>query len=380
MNKIGEKEYVEILKSLDGNENNPVKAKEIYAELQQKYGDRAPKAQHTVDRTLRKLLMGEPGADIDDSTGIGYKDRGDYYLGFKKKNKKITGYWYKKKIVEDDNGPAKELARFLSDAVIYSKVLNPEYKPDYYVYLQSLFGAGYVKNKDDFAKSIIDFKPYSEDGGIDVMENVINIQQAIDENKKIRFKLGVYKYKNGKISLDMSVGCTRCVSPFQIMMSNGRYYLMAKNKKVKYSGSFLFYRIDLMDEIEVLKNEKADEIGKKEWENPQKFMTAYPYFYSGDKEDIVIGFEEQQITQVVDWFGTEENRLYQILGTYYTEKNDKTPGAKVKMLKLKFPEVNVMSFSFWVMQYIDNIEILEGESLKKILKERMESALKNRIK
>lgn len=44
------------------------------------------------------------------------------------------------------------------------------------------------------------------------------------------------------------------------------------------------------------------------------------FFYSGEKEDIVIGFEEQQITQVVDWFGTEENGLFECLGTYYMEK------------------------------------------------------------
>ena len=102
------------------------------------------------------------------------------------------------------------------------------------------------------------------------------------------------------------------------------------------------------------------------------------------KEDIVIGFEEQQITQVVDWFGTEENGLFECLGTYYMEKPEKGNGkismVKVKMVKLSFPEVNVMAFSFWIMQYMDCVEILEGDLLKKTLKERMKWALENRIK
>lgn len=47
-----------------------------------------------------------------------------------KKGTYITGYWYDEKDGKE-GGSSKYLARFLSDAVIYSKVLNPEYKPDY---------------------------------------------------------------------------------------------------------------------------------------------------------------------------------------------------------------------------------------------------------
>lgn len=94
----------------------------------------------------------------------------------------------------------------------------------------------------------------------------------------------------------------------------------------------------------------------------------------------MIGFEEQQITQVVDWFGTEENGLFECLGTYFMEKPEKTSMTKVEMVKVRFPEVNVMAFSFWIMQYMDCVEVLEGDLLKKILKERMKWALENRIK
>ena len=105
------------------------------------------------------------------------------------------------------------------------------------------------------------------------------------------------------------------------------------------------------------------------------------FFYSGEKEDIVIGFEEQQITQVVDWFGTEENGLFECLGTYYMEKQKgKDIYGRSRNGKIKISEVNVMAFSFWVMQYMDCVEVLEGELLKKILKERMKGALENRIK
>ena len=88
-------------------------------------------------------------------------------------------------------------------------------------------------------------------------------------------------------------------------------------------------------------------------------MTANPYFYSGkEKENIIIGFEEKQITQVVDWFGAEENGLYDILDIYKIPQTIMRDGQSVtrivKMVKMKFR--------------------------KKMLKERMKEALEKRIK
>ena len=245
--------------------------------------------------------------------------------------------------------------------------------------LQELFGVGQVKGLNEFTQKIIDLKPYSVEGGIDVMENVLTIQEAIDTQKKIEFKLGVYRYtSDGTIELDFENRNIQCMSPLQIMMSNGRYYVIVKNERKLRTQDFLFYRIDLMDEIEIIETKRRDVHGQGEWKNPQKFLVSNPFFYSGKKEDIVIGFEEQQITQVVDWFGTEENGLFECLGTYYMEKPENM--VKVKMVKLRFPEVNVMAFSFWIMQYMDCVEILEGDLLKKTLKERMKWALEKRIK
>ena len=85
---------------------------------------------------------------------------------------------------------------------------------------------------------------------------------------------------------------------------------MAKKVNVP---DFLFYRIDLMSAIQILDNLKSEEVQNSEWMNPQKFMTVNPYFYSGVlKEDVIIGFEEEQVTQIVDWLGAQENGLYEI--------------------------------------------------------------------
>ena len=98
--------------------------------------------------------------------------------------------------------------------------------------LQELFGVGQVKGLNEFTQKIIDLKPYSVEGGIDVMENVLTIQEAIDTQKKIEFKLGVYRYtSDGTIELDFENRNIQCMSPLQIMMSNGRYYVIVKNER-----------------------------------------------------------------------------------------------------------------------------------------------------
>ena len=386
-NRLKDEELIETLKLMEASEIYPAKAQKVYEELKAKYDAKDLPSFRTVNRRLRNLLgkSDEELDEITDENGIGIIDKGTYNLGFKKAKKEgtyIIGYWYDEKDGEE-GGSSKYLARFLADAVIYSKVLNPEYKPEYYSSLQRLFGTGQVKELNEFSRKIVDLKPYSAEGGIDVMENILIVQKAIDMQKKIEFKLGVYRYtSDGTIELDIENSNVRCVSPLQIMMSNGRYYVIAKNERKSTTQDFLFYRIDLMEEIEIKETKRRDVQGQVEWKNPQKFLISNPFFYSGEKEDIVIGFEEQQITQVVDWFGTEENGLFECLGTYYMEKTEKgkTSTVEVEMVKLKFPKVNVMAFSFWVMQYMDCVEVLEGELLKKILKERMKWALENRIK
>ena len=61
-------------------------------------------------------------------------------------------------------------------------------------------------------------------------------------------------------------------------------------------------------------------------------------------------------------------------------KNGQYVKRTVKMVKLKFTQVNIQAFSFWLMQYIDCLELLEGEKMKKMLRKRMQEALEKRIK
>lgn len=61
------------------------------------------------------------------------------------------------------------------------------------------------------------------------------------------------------------------MSPLQIMMSNGRYYVIAKKERKSTTQDFLFYRIDLMEEIEIKETKRRDVQGQVEWKIHRNF-------------------------------------------------------------------------------------------------------------
>ena len=401
--KLQKKEYIEFIKATDGDRNEPARISVIFNKMEEKFG-KDFLSERTFTRKLRKLI-GETKEEVDkqvkETEGkyeYGYVIIDDAKIGFKRTvNGKIVGYWYERN--NSDRGESiinQEFGRYLADSIIYSKVLDSSVKLEYYGALCDLLGKGTVREANEFEKEIMESKYFDIEGDsdpIDVMKNVRTIQSAIAKCKKIKFKLFFYDYIEGKVR--PNTDCKEwCVSPLQIMMNNGRYYLMAVLKrKIK---KFFYFRIDLMAEIIVLDTQKSEESENKEWKDPQKFLCANPYFYSGDKETVVLGFESCQLTQVYDWFGaakddiSNNNGLYEIKGVYQSEKpvkkngkrkeNEKIEIEEVTMVKIKFPDINVNAFSFWVMQYIDCLEILEGDRLKEIVRERMTWALENRIK
>ena len=101
-NRLKDEELIETLKSMEASSLHPVKTQKIYEALKDKYGVKDSPCAHTVGQSLRRLL-GQPEKldEIIDKEGIGRIDKGQYYLGFQKKGKNITGYWYEQKMGEE---------------------------------------------------------------------------------------------------------------------------------------------------------------------------------------------------------------------------------------------------------------------------------------
>lgn len=212
-----------------------------------------------------------------------------------------------------------------------------------------------------------------------VLQQVRLIRQAIKQGKKIKFNLCVYDYGNQKVRL-VSYGrhgkvlpetpekykedVHRICSPFDIMFSNGRYYMLGADLETERRTDLKYklYRIDLMTDVTInrAKAITKEEVGLLELNDLFEYRMENPYMFTGKVERVRIRIDADQFTQVVDWFSDR----FKVVG-YDADEN------KYYDIELK---VNLNSFTFWILQYSGCVEVLDDRGKKG------EKSYRNRIK
>lgn len=212
-----------------------------------------------------------------------------------------------------------------------------------------------------------------------VLQQVRLIRQAIKQGKKIKFNLCVYDYGNQKVRL-VSYGRNgkvlpetpekykedvhRICSPFDIMFSNGRYYMLGADLETERRTDLKYklYRIDLMTDVTInrAKAITKEEVGLLELNDLFEYRMENPYMFTGKVERVRIRIDADQFTQVVDWFSDR----FKVVG-YDADEN------KYYDIELK---VNLNSFTFWILQYSGCVEVLDDRGKKG------EKSYRNRIK
>lgn len=291
-----------------------------------------------------------------------------------------TNYWIENSVTDEELG-------LLVDMVLSSKILSQEesqslaerlilfsgkelsgnLKYRYRVKKQQYIGEINKQEKKD-AKIVIS----------EVAEKAYLIRKAIEQGKKIKFTLNVYDYHNGKIVMKPCGNKDRVCSPYDLIMSNGRYYMLGADLKTERSDhlKYKLYRVDLMTELSITKTKATsrEKAGIKDTDDIYNFRKENPYMFVGDVKRVRFKIEKDYFTQVVDWFG-EDFRVYQ---DYLDED---CWGIEVR--------VSTNSFIFWVLQYGGCTEVVETGSdnrfretvklrLNEILQKYLESDVRNK--
>lgn len=215
-----------------------------------------------------------------------------------------------------------------------------------------------------------------------VLKQVRLIRQAIKQGKKVKFNLCVYDYGNQKIRLvpygrhgkvlpeKYKEEVHRICSPFDIIFSNGRYYMLGADLETERCTDLKYklYRIDLMTDVTInrAKAVTKEEAGLSELNDLFEYRMENPYMFTGKVERVRIRIDADQFTQIVDWFSDH----FKVVGYDADE-------SKYYDIELK---VNLNSFTFWVLQYSGCVEVLgrgkEGEkSYRNKIKETLKKAL-----
>lgn len=202
-------------------------------------------------------------------------------------------------------------------------------------------------------KNICSVNDWNKTQNVSVFLNIELIDEAIERGKQIRFEYN--KYGADK---ELHKTSQPRVSPYQLILHNQRYYLMAQHERFKQMN---YYRLDRITNVQIVEDMPITNIrevkGYESGIDYKKIASGLPYMYSDKLEYVEMLVEEKSLDQVIDWFG----RNIKI----------EPSGEKFKVGLLASPT----AMEYWALQYVKTVEIISPSSLRKRICETLENAI-----
>ena len=241
--------------------------------------------------------------------------------------------------------------RLLIDCVLSSRHISARYSKDLIDKLCTL-SSRHFRSHVKYIHSVNEWEK-SDNGAL--FYNIELIDEAIERKKQIKFDYN--KYGADK---KLHRTAAHAASPYQLILHNQRYYLMARNEKWKNMG---YYRLDRITNMSVTDLKAAPITTVEGYEhgiNYKELSTALPYMYTDKPERVEFIAEEGVIDQVVDWFGKD------IRIEKHGEKQFKV-GVKVSL----------MAMEHWALQYSGYVTVTSPQTLADNIRWRLREAAKN---
>ena len=175
--------------------------------------------------------------------------------------------------------------------------------------------------------------------------NVVNvISKAVAKKRKIKF---TYNRYGTDFKLHPRRSEKYIVNPYQLVLTNGRYYLIGNYDKY---DDISHYKVDRITDIEMLKEpvkpkDKVKDFARVSFNLP-KHMAEHIYMYSGESTRIEFIANVEIMDELVDWFGKDFS--IQKLGD-----------DKIRVIL----NCNEQAMVYWALQYGSCIVIESPQSL-----------------
>ncbi len=188
-----------------------------------------------------------------------------------------------------------------------------------------------------------------------VMFNIDVLNDAIEKKRQVKF---IYNAYNTSFKLVPKRKEPYIVSPYQMVICNGWYYLLCNTDK---HDNVSHYRIDKMKDVKILDKPVKDKSLVDDFANGYnlpKHMAEHIYMFGGDSIEFKFRTKKDLMDQLVDWFGKDFSvELLNAVDMLVTVK------------------CNVGAMKYWTLQYIEHIEILEPaffrDKICTVLKDRL---------
>lgn len=187
------------------------------------------------------------------------------------------------------------------------------------------------------------------------------LDDAIERGKKVRFNYltyGVDKKRRPRTGKD-GKPVEYLVNPYQMAVTNGRYYLIGNNDAHANVAHFRVDRITEIKETDMPRKPETEIEGMKNGFDLARHMAEHIYMFSGEDVPVTVRVFKDSIDEIVDWFGTD----FTVTG----EAGD-TVDVNVK--------INRSAAKYWAMQYALVAEIISPADLRKEVKDALVRAAK----
>ena len=238
--------------------------------------------------------------------------------------------------------------RILIDGVLSSKYITAKYSKDLIDKLCAL-SSRYFRSHVSHIHTVGDWNKTENQA---LFYNIEIVDEAIERNRQIRFDYN--KYGADK---KLHKTATHLASPYQLLLHNQNYYLMARNE---YWKNIVYYRLDHITNMSITETPLTPITAVEGYEkgiNYKELSTALPYMYPDKPEWVEFIADASIIDQVIDWFG-KDIRI---------SKHDK------EQVKIAV-KVSPRAMEHWAMQYAGYVRIISPQPLVEKIKENLRDA------
>jgi len=316
---------LDILKRYSDAEHR-LSQKDIIDILEREYSMKADRK--AVKRNLMNLI--EFGYDIEYSETIRQNKKGE--------EETIYSDWY---LVRDFSDA--EL-RLLIDGLLFSKHIPYNQCKELIEKLKGLSNT-YFEAKVRHIRNMPENLPMNKQ----LFYTIEVLDDAINEGRQVSFTYNEYGTDKKLHPRQNSEGKVReyLVNPYQIVATNGRYYLICNYDKYDDVSN---YRLDLITNIRLLKTRSKlmkKVVGLGKGLDLPKHMAEHIYMFAGANVPVKFRANNHLAGQILDWFGRDVKFL-----------NDNGETVDVRV------DVNEQAMIFWVLQYGEYVEVLEPQKLR----------------
>lgn len=240
--------------------------------------------------------------------------------------------------------------KLLIDGVLCSQHINPCHSSDL---IEKLCG---LSNKyfRSHVKNIHSVGDWNKTENKALFYNIEMVDTAIEEGKQLQ-----YDYNKYGLDKKLHKSSFQRVTPYQLILHNQKYYLMAHST---YWGNMVFHRLDRISNMQFYDKPAKpirDVEGYESGIDYKKIASTMPYMYTDEPERIQFITSVGIIDQVIDWFGKDI-------------KIETTANENEVLVSLS---ASPYAMEHWAMQYLNYVEVLAPDHLRERIKENLQSGL-----